>query len=55
MTKAESIKKVWSLVSTRKADDIKTAEKLAYEYGIFMAFDPDYIAVEDDVFYLNQR
>ena len=48
MTKNEAIKKVWELVTT---GNIKSAEELAREYDVFMEFDEDYIAVEDDIFY----
>ena len=32
---------------------IRQAEKIAYEKGITMEFDDEYVAVEDEVFYFN--
>ena len=33
--------------------DIRSAEELAREYDVFMEFDENYIAVEDDVYYFD--
>lgn len=49
MNREEAIKKVWDLVVEGK---VREAKEIAYEYEIFMAFDDNYIMVEDDVFYL---
>lgn len=50
MTKQEAVKNVWDMVTT---GDIKGAEELARKYDVFMEFDETYIAVEDDIFYLD--
>lgn len=57
MTKAKAIKKICGLVieylETENYEVLRRAESIAYDYDVFMAFDEEYIAVEDDVFYFN--
>lgn len=52
MTKQEAIKEIWKIISTQ--EKIKEAEEIARGYNIQMAFDEEYIMVEDDIFYLNR-
>ena len=52
MTKQEAVKNVWDMVTT---GNIRTAEEFARQHDVFMEFDEDYIAVEDDIFYLNEE
>lgn len=50
MTREEAVEKVWKYVTKGK---IKEAKEIAYKYDIFMQFNEDSIAIEDDVFYLK--
>lgn len=52
MTRKEALKIVWDKVVS---GDIKEATDIAYEYDIILSFDDDYIAVEDDVYYLEKE
>ena len=58
MTITEAIKMICSIVieyvESEDYEELRKAEDIAYEYDIFMEFDDEYIAVEDDVFYLNR-
>lgn len=52
MTKREkALKKIWNIITTQ--ENIKEAEELARKYNIELCFGDDYIAVEDDIFYIN--
>lgn len=57
MTKAKATKKICELVieyiKTENYRILKSAEDIAQKHDIFMAFDEEYIAVEDDIFYFN--
>lgn len=52
MTRKEALKIVLDKVV---AGQIKEATEIAYKYDIVLAFDDDYIAVEDDVYYFEKE
>lgn len=57
MEREQAKEKMIALCNTAVAEEdyslIKEAEKIAYEYGIEMAFDDDYVSVEDEVINFN--